>query len=79
MLNAGGFSSGFLGAGLTKALGVTSQNYDNLALLVLICNLSSLLPLPLLWRMVPSELDRDADEDSGNSGSGGAGAGKQLE
>jgi folate/biopterin transporter len=34
-----------LGAGLTKLLGVTETDFSNLALLTIICNLSSLLPL----------------------------------
>jgi folate/biopterin transporter len=45
-----------LGAGLTYLLGITEQNFTNLWLLVLITNLSSLLPLPLLnW--LPAESD----------------------
>ncbi|MCO5590812.1 hypothetical protein L7F22_044787 [Adiantum nelumboides] len=54
--NGGGVSGGLLGAWLTQFLGVTSQNFDNLALLLIICNATSLLPLPLL-RLLPSELD----------------------
>ena len=34
-----------VGAALTKVLGVTESNFDNLALLTVICNLSSLYPL----------------------------------
>jgi hypothetical protein len=34
-----------IGALLTKWLGVTESNFDNLALLSIICNLSSLYPL----------------------------------
>jgi folate/biopterin transporter len=34
-----------LGAGLTKILGVTETDFSNLALLTIICNVSSLLPL----------------------------------
>ena len=34
-----------IGAFLTKALGVTETNFDNLALLSFICNLTSLYPL----------------------------------
>ncbi|CAI5979638.1 unnamed protein product [Closterium sp. NIES-64] len=45
--------SGLLGAALTEMLGVTSTNFHNLALLVLLCNLSSLLALPFL-RLLPS-------------------------
>ncbi len=37
-------------------LGVTSTNFDNLGLLVLLCTLSTLLPLPLLG-LLPSTLD----------------------
>ncbi|XP_024356686.1 folate-biopterin transporter 1, chloroplastic isoform X1 [Physcomitrium patens] len=52
--NGGGVTGGVLGAGLTQVLGVTSQNFDNLALLLLLCNASSLLPLPFL-NLLPSE------------------------
>ncbi len=34
-----------IGALLTKALGITESNFDNLALLTIICNLTSLYPL----------------------------------
>jgi hypothetical protein len=34
-----------VGAVLTKVLGVTESNFDNLALLNVICNVSSLYPL----------------------------------
>lgn len=34
-----------IGAALTKFLGVTESNFDNLGLLTVICNLSSLYPL----------------------------------
>ena len=34
-----------VGAALTKVLGVTEDNFDNLALLTIICNVSSLYPL----------------------------------
>ena len=45
VFNAGGVVSGALGAALTSALGVTSENFDNLFWLVIVCNLSSLAPL----------------------------------
>lgn len=45
VFNAGGVVSGALGAGLTKALGVTADDFENLFWLVLVCNLSSLAPL----------------------------------
>lgn len=48
-----------LGAGLTKLLGVTESDFSNLALLTIICNVSSLLPLFFIgW------LDGVGDESS---------------
>lgn len=46
--NFGGTVSNELGALLTHALQVTESNFENLWLLVLLTNLSTLLPLPLL-------------------------------
>lgn len=46
--NASGAASSELGAVLTHALNVTETNYDNLWILVVICSLSYMLPLPLL-------------------------------
>lgn len=57
--NGGGVAGGVLGAGLTQLLGVTSQNFDNLALLLVLCNASSLLPLPFL-KLLPSESELEA-------------------
>ena len=62
ILNGGGFVGGALGSLLTGWLGVTSDNFDNLAVLVLICNLSCLAPLPLL-RLVP---DLTSEDDQGS-------------
>ena len=57
VLNISGLCSFQLGAGLTYLLGVTESNFDNLWLLILIANLSSLLPLPLLnW--LPDENEK---------------------
>ena len=42
-------------------MGVTSSNFDNLAPLVLLCTLSTLLPLPLL-SLLPSSLDDEQEE-----------------
>jgi len=54
VLNLSGFLSNELGALLTHILGVTQSNFDNLWLLLLITNLSNLLPLPFLgW--LPSD------------------------
>ncbi|XP_064972595.1 folate-biopterin transporter 1, chloroplastic isoform X2 [Musa acuminata AAA Group] len=52
--NAGGVTGGLIGAGFTQLLGVTKDNFENLALLIVICNLSSMLPLPLL-RLLPED------------------------
>ncbi|KAG0600632.1 hypothetical protein M758_11G049200 [Ceratodon purpureus] len=57
--NGGGVVGGVFGAGLTQLLGVTSQNFDNLALLLVLCNASSLLPLPFL-NLLPSESELEA-------------------
>jgi MFS family permease len=46
--NGGSVLGGLIGAGLTQFFGVTKDNFDNLAFLIILCNLSSLLPLPLL-------------------------------
>ncbi|KAM0884305.1 hypothetical protein ACQ4PT_031080 [Festuca glaucescens] len=52
--NAGSVAGGLVGAGLTQFLGVTKDNFENLALLIAVCNVSSLLPLPLLG-LLPDE------------------------
>ena len=52
--NAGYVSSGLLGGVITDSLGVSKDDFGNLSTLILICGMSSLLPLPLL-SMVPSE------------------------
>jgi hypothetical protein len=57
--NGASVTGGFLGVGLTRLLGVTSNNFQNLALLVLLCNLSSLLPLPFLG-LLPSDTELQA-------------------
>ena len=48
ILNSGGFVGTQVGALLTDQLGVTSDNFTHLPLLVLICTLSTPLPLLLL-------------------------------
>ena len=58
ILNGGGFAGSFLGGILTSWFGVTSENFDNLAILVVVCTLSSLAPLPLL-RLVPDTSPRE--------------------
>ncbi|BAZ13163.1 hypothetical protein NIES4071_50020 [Calothrix sp. NIES-4071] len=46
--NFAGLLSNELGAGLMYLMGITESNFDNLPLLVIITNLSTLLPLPFL-------------------------------
>lgn len=67
--NSGMFVGNALGSALTAALGVTADNYDNLALLITLCTLSALLPLPLL-RLLPEGVDHEQEgEREGDSGS----------
>lgn len=61
--NGGNTLGGLIGAGLTHILGVTKDKFDNLALLIIICNLSSLLPLPLLGLLPRDEPDSEKDTD----------------
>ncbi|MEM8672697.1 MAG: folate/biopterin family MFS transporter [Cyanobacteria bacterium P01_G01_bin.67] len=68
--NLSGLLSHELGALLTSWLGVTESNFDRLWLLVIITNLSTLLPLPFLgW--LPSG-DPQADQSSNNFAPGEA-------
>ncbi|MDX2256551.1 MAG: folate/biopterin family MFS transporter [Pseudanabaenaceae cyanobacterium bins.39] len=58
VLNISALCSFQLGAGLTYILGVTESNFENLWILVLIANVSSLLPLPLLnWLPEEKKID----------------------
>ena len=52
ILNGGSATGSFLGSLLTRAVGVTSTDFRALAPLLLVCNLSSLVPLVLL-HLVP--------------------------
>jgi folate/biopterin transporter len=61
VINISALCSFQLGAGLTYLLGVTESNFDNLWLLVLIANVTSLLPLPLL-KWLPDEQNDNKDE-----------------
>ncbi|KAB2625430.1 folate-biopterin transporter 1 [Pyrus ussuriensis x Pyrus communis] len=63
--NAGSVFGGLMGAGLTQLLGVTKDQYDNLSLLIILCNLSSLLPLPLLG-LLPRDHPEVKPEESGS-------------
>lgn len=62
ILNGGAFLGSALGSVLTGMFGVTTNDYKNLAPLVLVCTVMTLAPLPLL-RLVPDE-----DDDDGASG-----------
>ena len=67
IFNGAGVLSDFLSACLTRALGVTSTEFDNLALLIVLCNLSSLLPIPFLGLLTPVE----GEGEGGGDGSKG--------
>lgn len=62
ILNGGSFLGSALGSALTKSFGVTSTDFSNLAPLVALCTLTTLLPLPLLG-MLPKTLDVEPPED----------------
>ncbi|KAH6768481.1 Major facilitator superfamily protein [Perilla frutescens var. frutescens] len=53
--NGGSVLGGLIGAGLTQLFGVTRDEFGNLASLIVLCNLSSLLPLPLLG-LLPQDI-----------------------
>ncbi|VFQ65264.1 unnamed protein product [Cuscuta campestris] len=60
--NGGGVLGGLIGAGLTQIFGVTRDKFDNLAALIILCNLSSLLPLPLLG-LLPKDDEEKKNTD----------------
>jgi len=62
--NGGSVVGGLLGAGLTQLFGITKDRFDNLAPLIILCNLSSLLPLPLLGLLPGDHPDGNPDDDS---------------
>ena len=55
VMNLGGLLSYGFGAVLMDFLNVTENNFDNLWLLILICNLIVLVPLPLVINMKVDE------------------------
>ncbi|MGF1499412.1 MAG: folate/biopterin family MFS transporter [Elainellaceae cyanobacterium] len=57
VFNLAGLLANEVGAGLTHLLGVTETNFEHLWLLVLITNLSNLIPLPFVG-MLPNGGDR---------------------
>jgi len=63
--NLSGTVASELGALLTSALGVSEGHYDNLSLLVAICTLSGLLPLPFIGLLdIAKAQHEDADSKS---------------
>ena len=58
-----------VGAALTKYLGVTESNFDNLGLLTIICNVSSLWPLLFLGLLdeVGDVSEAEIEEEEKNS------------
>ena len=60
--NGGSVVGGLVGAGLTQLFGVTKNSFDNLAFLIILCNLSSLLPLPLLGLLPEDNPDASTPE-----------------
>ncbi|KAG6394900.1 hypothetical protein SASPL_145491 [Salvia splendens] len=62
--NCGSVLGGLIGAGLTQLLGVTKDEFSNLASLIILCNLSSLLPLPLLGLLPRDISGSDSNENA---------------
>lgn len=62
--NGGSVLGGLIGAGLMQLFGITRDSFDNLTLLIILCNLSSLLPLPLLGLLPQDNLDAEPEESS---------------
>ena len=61
--NGGSVIGGLIGAGLTQVFGITKDTFDNLAILIILCNLSSLLPLPLLG-LLPRDDSNTVSEEN---------------
>ena len=66
ILNGGSAAGSFFGSMLTRAFGVTSTNFEALAPLLLICNLSSLAPLALL-QLIPDSSASESIVDATNA------------
>lgn len=67
IVNLAGLLSHELGAILTHWLGVTETNFENLWLLVTVTNLSTLLPLPLLFLLPKTSSQGDGETVSSQS------------
>eukprot|EP00798_Chlamydomonas_sp_ICE-L_P004597 gene4598-14788_t len=69
ILNAGSFVGTAIGAAMTEGLGVTSTNFDHLFVLILLCNVLSLLPAPFICLLSP-ELDQESPGEHGGDKAG---------
>lgn len=69
VINLAGLLSNELGALLTHWLGVTETNFDQLWLLVTLTNVSTLLPLPLLF-LLPNDSSQSSGQDPTTIGDG---------
>ncbi|CAN1280130.1 Folate-biopterin transporter 1, chloroplastic [Linum perenne] len=61
--NGGSVLGGLIGAFLTQVFGVTRDSFDNLAALVILCNLSSLLPLPFIG-LLPNDIAESTSKET---------------
>lgn len=59
--NLSGGLGNIMGGLATKTLGVTESNFDNLPLLIVLTNLSGLLPLPFLFLLPKQRTDADGN------------------
>lgn len=62
--NGGSVVGGLIGAGLTQLLGITKDSFDNLASLIILSTLSSLLPRPLLGLLPEDNPEANAKNNS---------------
>eukprot|EP00741_Cyanophora_paradoxa_P007354 tig00001126_g7114.t1 len=69
-MNTAGLVSAYLGAFFTSYLGVSPTDFDRLWVLVLICSLSTALPLALLKTFVPDYRPDEADQEEAHHGHG---------
>lgn len=79
VFNLGSVVSEFTGGLLTKALGVREGDFDNLWALIVICNLTTLLPVPLLSMLpdIGNAKDGASDDEASLSDVSVGGAGME--
>lgn len=63
IFNGGAIVGSELGAFLTRAMGVTDSDFGNLGMLIAVCNLSTLLPLPFLKWIEAVEADESSADE----------------